>query len=104
MSEQEDRPHYIPVVTVRTLADGDVEYYVSGERVRLILIDERSPNDRVYEWLPRCPAGKHFDLIGDSEIGSSKDDRHAALKHQIENRIEGRPALSLVPVDDEEQS
>ena len=91
---------HTPVVVVRTLGGGDVEYYVSGERVRLLLIDERAPSDRVYEWFPRVKPWDIADLIGDSSIGSSQDARHPAIKHQVESLLEGKPALLIVKDED----
>jgi len=88
----------VGTVVVRFDEDGDISYGVFGdERVRLFIIDERAPNDRVYEWLPRRAPS---DLVGiippDAEIGSSADERHAAIAARILAHDAGLPHLSAV--------
>lgn len=89
----------MPIVIVRTMPNGDVEYFVSGDPVQLLLVDERAPGDRVYEWLPRHPFDPLTELIGQSVIGSSLDMRHEAIKRQVENYLDGTPVVTLVPGD-----
>jgi len=83
-------------VVVRFDQDGEISYHVYGD-TRLYIVDERAPDDRVYEWLPRCEADEIADLIPvGSSIGNSRDERHPVLAHRIEAAIAGRPHLSVV--------
>lgn len=79
--------------------DGDISYRVFGdERVRLFIIDERTPGDRVYEWLSRDEPSGFRDLVpAGSVIGSSNDDRHMAIEARIRAFVDGRRHLSAVP-------
>ena len=74
------------MIVVRFDEAGDISYHVYGdERVRLFIVDERAPHDRVYEYTQRQPATAFRDLIPeDTEIGHSGDDRHEAIKARIE--------------------
>ena len=76
---------------------GDMSYFVNGEQVRLFIVDECSPNDRVYEWLPRCDVAQIAAVIpADSDIGSDQDDRHEAITHAVEAMIAGKRHLEVV--------
>lgn len=78
--------------------DGEIQYFVHGEGVRLYIVDERAPNDRVYEWLPRATGEEIASIIPVGEhIGNSKDERHEVLAHRINALREGKPHLSDVP-------
>lgn len=84
-------------VIVHFDTEGDMSYYVNGEQVRLFIVDERSPHDRVYEWLPRCDVAQIAGVIpDDSVIGSDQDERHAAITHAVEALIAGKPRLEVV--------
>ena len=85
-------------VIVRFDEDGELSYHVfGGESVRLFIVDERAPNDRVYEYTSRDDAQVFRQIIpADAEIGSQSDERHAAIAHTISAHIEGRPRLALV--------
>jgi hypothetical protein len=74
---------------------GAVDFHVHGN-VRLFIVDERAPHDRVHEWLPRSTGDEIAEIMGDDPIGSSQDERHAAIKHKIEALIDGRPRLAVV--------
>jgi hypothetical protein len=76
--------------------DGELLYHVCGDNVRLFIVDERSPNDRVYEWLSRQPEPDVAAIIGDGPIGSKDDSRHAAIEAKIVALVEGRKPFSLV--------
>lgn len=83
-------------VIVRFDEDGEISYHVYGD-TRLYIVDERAPDDRVYEWLSRCGADEIAGLIPvGSSIGNSRDQRHPVLAHRIEAAMEGRPHLSIV--------
>ncbi len=87
----------IGAVVVQYDERGDVSFHVYGdERVRLFIIDERCKGDRVYEWLNREPPEALKTMIGDSPIGSSQDDRHAAIENRILKLIDGKPHLEVV--------
>lgn len=84
------------VIIVRFDEHGDIDYRVCGN-VRLFIVDERCPHDRVYEWLPRCDASEIREIIPEgSEIGSNQDERHAAIEHAVLSFMEGKPHLRAV--------
>lgn len=58
---------------------GEPTYYVEGG-ARLLIIDERAPNDRVYEFSNRSTAAEIDDLIGDDAVGSRFDGSSAARR------------------------
>lgn len=83
-------------VIVRFDENGDLTYHVYGD-TRLYIVDERAPEDRVYEWLPRATAEDIADLIPvGSVIGNGQDERHPVLAHRIRAAIDGKPHLSVV--------
>lgn len=85
------------VVIVRHMENGDIDYLVAGDdRVRVFIVDERAPGDRVFEWTRRCDGSEVEKVLGDSPRGHSGDERHAALTHKIERAIEGRKHLEIV--------
>lgn len=88
-------------VIVRFTQEGELEYLVSpDERVRLFIVDERCPNDRVYEWTQRVAPSEIVAVLGDDPIGHSKDERHAAIAHVINAYVGGKPRLSVVKDDE----
>jgi hypothetical protein len=86
------------VVIVRFDEDGEIDYHVCGdETVRVFIVDESAPHDRVYEWLPRCAADEIRAIIpAGCEIGSNQDDRHHAVETTILAHLDGRPRLRVV--------
>lgn len=83
-------------VIVRFDTDGEISYHVLGD-VRLFIVDERAPNDRVYEWLPRSTEQEIAGIIpAGEEIGNSRDERHRVLSHRIEAAQDGRPYLTVL--------
>lgn len=58
---------------------GKPTYYVEGG-ARLLIIDERAPNDRVYEFSDRSTAAEIDDIIGDDTVGSRFDGSPAARR------------------------
>lgn len=85
------------VVIVRFDEQGEQTYHVIGdEAVRLFIVDERSPNDRVYEWTRRDTADKIKEILGNDQIGSSQDKRHAAISHKVLAAIAGKPHMEVV--------
>lgn len=67
-----------PTVIVRFDHRGEMEYYVNGEAVRLIVVDERCTSDRCYEMLSRCEPEQIAEILGDDPIGNKNDARHPA--------------------------
>lgn len=88
-------------VIVRFDEDGELSYHVFGdERVRLFIVDERSPHDRVYEMTQRDDPATFREIIPSGEtIGHSGDERHEAIARRVEAMMDGRPRLSVVPSD-----
>lgn len=87
-------------VVIVHITKGDMfpEYYVvGGEEVRLFIVDENSPNDRVYEWLHRDPPEKFREIIpAGSTIGSCADDRHEAIANKINALRDGKSPFTVV--------
>lgn len=86
------------IVVVRFDEQGEMHYTVIGdERVRLFIVDDRCPNDRVYEWLERAPKSAFREIVGEDEtIGSRDDARHEAIAAKIRAARDGRPHLEPV--------
>lgn len=88
------------VVIVHFNEDGEMSYHVFGEKVRLFIVDERVPNDRVYEWLSRSEPSQLREMIpAGSDIGNQNDERHEAIKHRVLAAGDGRSYLSVVEND-----
>jgi hypothetical protein len=77
---------------------GNESYHVFGdERVRLFIVDDRAPHDRVYEVTSRAPTEEFRNLIAEGEtIGHSGDARHEAIKARIDAWQSGQPHLLAV--------
>lgn len=85
------------IAIVRLDEAGEITYHVASDaRFRLFIVDERAPHDRVYEWTQRATADEVGAILGGDPIGSSQDERHAAIKAKIEAALDGRPHLSVV--------
>lgn len=86
-------------VIVQFDQNGELSYHVIGDdRVRLFIVDERAPHDRVYEWTQRSPASEFRRLIPEgAEIGHGKDSRHAAIAARIE--AGGKPHLTVISTE-----
>lgn len=77
--------------------NGEIDYRVYGEDVRLFIVDERAPNDRVFEWSPRADIATFREIIPEeAEIGSSQDERHPAIEARIKAYDSGEPHLRPV--------
>jgi hypothetical protein len=87
-----------PVAMLRWTEDGELQLGMFGDGVRMLVIDERCPDDRIYEVTHREPLSS-LDLLvpPGSEIGHRNDDRHAALVERMTALFEGRPHLAIVP-------
>lgn len=84
-------------VVVHIDENGEFNYHVyGGDEVRLFIVDERCPGDRVYEWLPREDPPALKAMLRDDPIGSSNDDRHEAIKHKILAGMDGKSHLTVV--------
>lgn len=81
------------MVVVHFDEQGEPTFHVCGDHVRLMIIDERAPGDRVYEWLPRDDDDHMKQILGDGPIGSSADDRHAAIANVIRRTMAGKKHL-----------
>jgi hypothetical protein len=83
-----------PIVIVHFDERGDVSY-LKSPGVRLLIVDERSPHDRVYDYLTESPESAFSPFLA-CDIGSSKDGRHDAIKRRLEAEDEGRSHLEPV--------
>lgn len=72
------------VAVVRFNEEGFATYHLAAdESVRLFVVDERSPHDRVYEITSRCDGAEVAEILGNDPIGHCGDTRHAALVARI---------------------
>jgi hypothetical protein len=84
-----------PTVVVHIDRDGSENYLACGD-VRLLVIDERTPHDRVYEMSSRITQEQLDAIIGGSPVGSCADERHAAIAARINADIDGVSHLKVV--------
>ena len=85
------------VAVVHIKEDGDTDYLICGDdKFRLFIVDERAPNDRVYEMTLRVAPETIRKIIGDSPIGHRNDERHAAIEARIKEELDGTPRLKVV--------
>lgn len=93
-----------PIVIVHiTDESGIATSYLAHGDVRLFVVDENVPNDRVYEMTERQTIEEIRAIVPeDAPIGSKNDARHPALEAAILAHVEGRPRFSIVGGDDGE--
>lgn len=86
------------IVIVRYDEHGEIDFHVcGGETVRLFIVDERAPHDRVYEWTQRCTPEEIREIIpAGTEVGSNQDARHPAVVHVVEAIKRGERRLRVV--------
>lgn len=86
-----------PTFVVHINADGSHDYHLFGDGdTRVLIIDESSPHDRVYQMSVQSPPEVLAVLLGDDPIGSASDDRHGALSAVIDAAVSGRRHLQAV--------
>ncbi len=66
-------------VVVHYDENGEATFYAEGD-VQLLIVDERAPNDRVYECSDRSDASEIDEIIGTDKIGTRFDGSKAAQK------------------------
>lgn len=72
-------------------------FHVVGAGVRVFVVDDNAPQDRVYEMLNREDPSVIRELIPeDAVIGSNRDERHEAISNRVLAELDGRPRLSVV--------
>jgi len=86
-----------PIVVLHIDESGESHFLASGD-VRLFIIDDTAPHDRVYEILDRVGRRTTLAMIGD-DIGDQNDERHTAIKAVIAEAFDGTPRLRLVGDD-----
>jgi hypothetical protein len=84
-----------PVCVIHFDEEGNQDFHICGE-ARLLVIDERAPNDRVYEMTRKIDAAELAAMIGGNPIGSINDERHAAVSAVIMARLNGKKHLRVV--------
>lgn len=85
------------IAVVHIKEDGWADYLICGdERFRLFVVDERAPNDRVYEMTRRDDPEVVRAILGDDPIGSCRDSRHAAIEARVSEMVGGTPRLTIV--------
>lgn len=87
-------------LVVAHIAKGDAlpSYYVFGdERIRMIVVDDNAPHDRVYELLGRDDPKILEELIPEgTKIGNSADGRNEVIAAFIESKMAGKSHLKVV--------
>lgn len=93
-----------PIVVCHFDEAGELNYHIFGNgAVRLLIVDDRVPQDRVYEYTTREDPAELAQLIPEgSEIGSRHDQRSAAISARIVAALDGRPHLAIVEDKDGE--
>lgn len=87
----------VDVVIVRFDEGGELSFHVHGSDVQLLIVDERCPVDRVYEWTPRDGADEIAAIVPVGEtIGNSSDERHEVLAHRITQALTGKSHLESI--------
>jgi hypothetical protein len=87
------------VTVIAHIAEGEISpvYHVIGEGVRLFVVDDNHPGDRVFEWLSRSPESVIGEIIPEgSPVGNNQDQRHAALTNSIDAMLDDRPRFTVV--------
>ncbi|MES2138003.1 MAG: hypothetical protein V4502_13220 [Pseudomonadota bacterium] len=86
-----------PVALVRFTTEGEMQLGMFGDGFRFLVIDERCPEDRVYE-LTAVQPRKVLEVLvpAGTAIGSANDERHDALVARMEALFTGRPHLTVV--------
>lgn len=72
--------------------------------VRMLIVDDRAPGDRVYEMSDASTPAEIARIVGGDEIGSKHDSRHAALSARVLEMTGGPPRLRIVDVIDGEST
>ncbi len=71
------------------------QYYLVCGAARLLVIDERTPGDRVSEISARINSAQLSELIGGEAIGHSADQRNSVVAARINSALGGRFHLIL---------
>jgi hypothetical protein len=86
-----------PTFIVHIQPDGAFDFHLFGEgSTRILVVDEGSPHDRVFELTARSQPELLEQILGDDAVGSRLDDRHEAVAALIVAASEGRPHLRAV--------
>lgn len=89
---------HTPTVIVHHDLQGYTHYF-TAPGVRLLVIDEATPHDRVYQVSRQLEPAEQAALIGKGPIGSCDDERHAAMAARIEEALGGPKRLTLVDAE-----
>lgn len=86
-----------PVALIRFDEMGEMQLGIFGQGVRLVVIDERAPHDRVYEVTHREPLKALNRLVSpDEPIGHANEARHEAMVARMTALFAGKPHLQVV--------
>lgn len=86
-----------PVAILRWTEEGELQLGMFGDGIRMLVVDERAPHDRVYEVTHREPLKALDALIPPgTEIGHAADERHDALVARMTALFEGKPHLQVI--------
>lgn len=85
-----------PMCIVHINPDGST-YYAKTEGVRLFVVDERTPADRVYEISTTATTQEVEEVLGDDPVGCRGDGSPAEVRaHKAASMIEGRSHLTVI--------
>jgi hypothetical protein len=87
-----------PIIVVHVHEDGHVLYYLNGE-AKVFFVDDRVPDDRVYQMTEQTPREALTALIGSSPIGSRHDEHHASVVHRVRLALLSKSPLNLICAD-----
>lgn len=82
-------------VVVHHQLNGDIDYYMAGKPVRLLIIDEFAPHDRVYQFTSTVDASEIEVLVNGEVIGSKNDSRHEAIESRVLSDRMGEPRFDI---------
>lgn len=86
-----------PVALLRWTEDGELQLGMFGDGIRMLVIDEQVPHDRVYEVTHREQLHALDALIPPgTEVGHAGDERHEALVARMTALFNGKPHLRAV--------
>ena len=83
-------------VVIILSADGEYEFLMTGNGFEVYFIDEGCPKDRIY----KCDKKHSFEiiekLIGNNDIGHSKDRKQKSIEPIIKHLMTGKPLMQIV--------
>lgn len=76
----------LPSCVVHIKTNGDLDYYSFG-KVRMLIIDENAPDDRVYELSSTNDIDMLISLVGNSPIGNMNEEIHREVSREVKSYV-----------------